>query len=110
MPSVAMKAGRPKADRHHAVDGAGGEAERQADEHRFARAEPQHFQRIGGGAAGKRQHRADREVDVAGGDDVGKADRDQRELGIVEQDGERVRQDAPIVGPEVEADQPKKRR
>ena len=36
---------------------------------------PSTFSKIGGGAAGERQHRADREVDVAGGDDVGEPDR-----------------------------------
>ena len=54
-------------------------------------------------AAGERQHRADREVDVAGGDDVGQADGEQRELGIVEEDREGVGQVPPVVGPEIEA-------
>ena len=66
----------------------------------------QHLQAISSGAAGERQHRADREVDIARCDHVGEADRDQRQLGIVEQDCEGVGQVPPIVGAEPEADQP----
>ena len=66
----------------------------------------EHLQRIGRGAAGKRQHRADRQIDVAGGDDIGEADGDQRDLGVVEEDREGVGQVRPIVGPQRKADHP----
>ena len=60
--------------------------------------------------AGKRQHRADRQVDVAGGDDIGEPDREQRQLGIVEQEREAVLQVPPIVGPEIDPGEPQHRR
>src|SRR5688572_10329786 len=55
---------------------------------------------------GQRQDSADREVDVAAGNDVGQADRQQRNLGVVQQDGKAVLQVPPVVGPQPHADQP----
>ncbi len=78
----------------------------QSDQHRSPGIEAHHLHGEGGRGPGQRQHRADRQVDVAARDDVGEADRQQRELGVVQQDGEAVLQVPPVVGPQPHADQP----
>ena len=67
---------QPEADREQRVDHAGAEAGHEADQDgKASGSRPSTFRRIGGGAARQRQHRADREVDIAGGNDIGQADR-----------------------------------
>ena len=70
-----MKAGSPKPTVTRALTSPAAHAGQQAHRHRGHRVGAEHLQEIGRGAAGKRQHRADRQVDVAGGDDVGEPDR-----------------------------------
>ena len=95
-----------EADGDEGVDQAGRGAGQQSHQHRGPGIEAHHLHGEGGRGAGQRQHRADRQVDVAAGDDIGEADRQQRQLGIVQQDGEAVLQVPPVVGPQPEADQP----
>ncbi len=56
-----------------------------------------------------RQHRADRKIDVAVGDDEGQADRDQRHLGEGEDQVEAVVEAAPEVGSERRGRRPRAR-
>ena len=104
-----MKAGSLKPTVTMALTRPGGHAGEQAHRHGGDGIGAEHLQEIGRGAAGERQHRPDREVDVAGGDDVGEPDGDQRQLGVVEQDREAVGQVPPVVRPEREAGQPQQR-
>ena len=69
-----MKAGSLKPTVTSALTSPAAHAGEQAHRHGGHRVGAEHLQEIGGGAAGERQHRADREVDVAGGDDVGEPD------------------------------------
>ncbi len=60
--------------------------------------------------AGECQHRAHREVDVAVRHHEGEADREQRDLGKRQQDGETVVEPAPEIGPRPQAEQPQRHR
>ena len=104
-----MKDGQPETHGQQAIDHAGAGAGEHAHGHRRHRIHAQHLQAIGGGAARKRQNGTDRKVDIAAGDDIGQADRQQRHLGEVEENGEGVGQVPPVVGPEIEAREPQHR-
>src|SRR5688572_29126046 len=88
------------------IDQPGRGTGQQSNQHRGPGIEAHHLHGEGGRGSGERQHRADRKVDVAARDDVGEADRQQRDLGVVQQDGKAVLQVPPVVGPQPHADQP----
>ncbi|MCY1226607.1 hypothetical protein D9M72_388490 [compost metagenome] len=93
-------------DRDAGVDEAGCHSDKQAHRHGGHRVGAQHLQEIGRGAAGKRKHSPDGEIDIAGSDDIGEPDRDEGKFCVVEQDRERVGEVPPVVGPEGEPRQP----